>query len=109
MRGGFFIWCFRVLIYCLGIYISFTFIVPTIGIYGAAPLAGLAIGAEILMSARMKGIPVSSEVIKRVAVADRVLGDRKQLEPGNGDDFLGSGDSKRLDQEASTRTKSSRS
>lgn len=91
---SFFIWSFRILFYCLAVYLSFTYIVPigSAGVYLAGPIASLAIIADLLLSAKMKKTDVASEVAQRIMIADRVLNvERWQLGSGKEDQQLGSG------------------
>jgi hypothetical protein len=92
----FFIWSFRIIVYSLAVYLSFTYIVPigSAGVYLAGPVASLAIIGDLLLSARMKKTDVASEVAKRIMVADRVLNvDRWSLGSGNDRDRLDPGPS----------------
>lgn len=90
----FFIWSFRIIVYSLAVYLSFTYIVPigSAGVYLAGPVASLAIIGDLLLSSRMKKTDVASEVAQRIMIADRVLNvdrwglgagtDRDRLDPG---------------------------
>ena len=83
---SFFIWSFRIIIYSLAVYLSFTYVVPlgSYGVYLAGPLASLAIIGDLIISARIRKTDIASEVGKRIVIADRVFGnEQSRLESGS--------------------------
>ena len=73
-----FIWSYRIIVYSAAVYVSFTYLFPIgdAGPYIAAPLAALAIAGDLFLTAKFRGTDVAAEVAKRLALADKVLGDR---------------------------------
>jgi len=94
-------WSARLVVYSAAVFVSFTYIAPIgeYGVYLAGPLASIAIIGDLLLSARFKGTDVASEVATRMAIADRVLGDRgeRTLESGNEPDQIKPGQTEDTD------------
>jgi hypothetical protein len=98
---SFFIWSFRIIIYSLAVYLSFTYIVPigSFGIYLAGPVASLAIIGDLLISAKMRKTDLASEVSKRIVIADKVLGaENRRLEAKKANERLNRGSDNEIDQ-----------
>jgi len=90
MLPRWFSWPLRIIVYSFAIILSFNYLVPlvgnpTLGIAISAPIAGLAIALDLLLTSKIRRTSFESEATRRMIIVDSVLS-RDPLSLGRGND-----------------------